>query len=130
MPKKPRVLIVDDDDHTRAGLSELLSRAGYECTAAGSFHEAVQILRARPPDLLITDIRLRDFNGLQLLFEAPPGLPAIVMTGYADPVLEDDSKRAGASYVTKPLDADTLLALVKERLQDVAKQNNEASRTP
>ena len=118
---KQAVLIVDDDDQTRAGLAELLARAGYHCTSAGSFHEALQFLRAHPPDLLITDIRLDDFNGLQLVLESPPSLPAIVMTGYADPVLENDTTRAGASYVTKPIDADLLLGLVKQKLQNVAR---------
>jgi DNA-binding response OmpR family regulator len=80
-----RVLVVDDDLTTRNGLAEFLADAGFECTAVGSFQEAVALLRTLPPDLLITDIRLQEYNGLQLVVMANPlGVPAIVFTGFAD----------------------------------------------
>ena len=110
-----RVLVVDDDSSTRSGLSELLTWAGYVCTTVGSFHEADHIARTDPPDLLITDIRLSGYNGLQLVFRFP-NLPAIVMTGYADPVLERDASQAGATYIRKPLNVNELLQLVREKL--------------
>ena len=116
MPR-PRVLVVDDDSATRRGLSELLTDAGYESTAVESFHEADRIARTDPPDLLITDIRLSGYNGLQLVLRFPE-LPAIVMTGYADPVLERDASQAGATYIRKPLNVDELLRIVKDKLLD------------
>ena len=110
-----RVLVVDDDPATRRGLSELLSEAGYETTAVGSLQEAEHIADTNPPDLLITDIRLSGYNGLQLVVRHPE-LPAIVMTGYADPVLERDTGNAGALYIRKPFNVSELLRLVKEKL--------------
>mgnify|MGYP001164765328 FL=1 len=116
MPR-PRVLVVDDDSATRRGLAELLTDAGYESTAVESFHEADRIARTDPPDLLITDIRLSGYNGLQLVLRFPE-LPAIVMTGYADPVLERDASQAGATYIRKPLNVDELLRIVRDKLFD------------
>jgi DNA-binding response OmpR family regulator len=67
-----RALVVDDDLTTRNGLAEFLADPGFECTAVGSFREAVALLRTLPPDLLITDIRLQEYNGLQLVVMANP----------------------------------------------------------
>lgn len=112
-----KVLVVEDDAATRRGLFELLIDAGYECTAVGSFHEGDHAARTEFPDLLITDIRLSGYNGLQLLSRFP-NLPAIVITGYADPVLERDAGEFGATYVRKPLNVTELLELVRSKLLD------------
>jgi DNA-binding NtrC family response regulator len=108
-------LVVDDEAATRQGLSELLNGAGYACRAAESFQEANEIVKGDPPDLLITDIRLNGYNGLQLVLLFPD-LPAIVMTGYADKVLEEEATRAGATYIRKPLRVDELLQLVRHKI--------------
>jgi DNA-binding response OmpR family regulator len=115
---RKRVLIVDDDSATRSGLSELLNEAGYESTAVGTFRDALHILRTTPPDLLITDIRLDEYNGLQLVITAPRSVPTIVISGFADPVLESEARHAGAAYVAKPVNPAELLQLVKEKLLD------------
>ena len=120
----PRVLVVDDEAATRKGLSELLTDAGYACTAVESFQEANDIAQVNPPDLLITDIRLKGYNGLQLVFRFPD-LPAIVMTGYADKVLEREATRAGATYIRKPLNVNELLQLVRHKLLDKTAERRE-----
>jgi CheY-like chemotaxis protein len=114
MPSK--VLIVDDDKTTREGLAEFLEEAGYEAVAAGTFEEATRILRTAPPDLLIADVRLGPFNGLQLVISTPQPIPAIIITGFADPVLEADARRRGADYVLKPVSPARLLDLVAQKL--------------
>jgi FixJ family two-component response regulator len=114
-----RVLIVDDDASTRIGLSELLSEAGYEVRALGTFEEGLRALRTDPPDLLIADVRLGAFNGLQLLVSTSRSIPAIVITGFADPVLEADARQHGADYLLKPFAPDLLLQLVRRRLPEV-----------
>jgi DNA-binding response OmpR family regulator len=113
--RRNRVLIVDDDSATRSGLSQLLEHAGYDSTAVGTFDEALRIMRTTPPDLLITDIRLDAYNGLQLVINSRP-IPAIVITGFADPVLEAEARRGGAAYVVKPVKPSELLELIKEKL--------------
>jgi DNA-binding response OmpR family regulator len=114
MPSK--VLIVDDDKTTREGLAEFLEGAGYEAVAVGTFEEATRVLRTSPPDLLIADVRLGPFNGLQLVISSPHPIPAIIITGFADPVLESDARRRGADYVLKPVSPSRLLDLVAHKL--------------
>ena len=110
------ILIVDDHSVTRLGLAELLEQAGYDVVTAGTFPEARRILRETPPDLLIADVRLGSFNGLQLVISGPNRIPAIVITGYDDPVLEAEARRGGADYLVKPFDAETLLAIIQQKL--------------
>jgi len=110
------ILIVDDHRVTRLGLAEMLEQAGYSVVTAGTFPEARRILRDTPPDLLIADVRLGSFNGLQLVISGPNRIPAIVITGYADSVLEAEARRGGADYLIKPFDADTLLAIIRQKL--------------
>lgn len=110
------ILLVEDDRATRVGLTELLRGAGYGVMAVGAFEEASRALRASPPDLLITDVRLGPFNGLQLVISSPTPIPAIIITGFADPVLESDARRRGAEYILKPVDPAALLRLVEQKL--------------
>ena len=74
-------------------------------------------MRSLPPDLLITDIRLGAFNGLQLLIGATPPVPAIVITGFDDAVLAATARQHGADYLLKPLDFDALMEAVRHRLE-------------
>ena len=112
----PKVLIVEDNDATRTGLSELLKRAGYETHATRSFEEGLRAMREDTPDLLIADVRLGPYNGLQLLVTSPKRVPTIVMTGFPDPVLEADAHHLGAQFILKPVAPAALLALVEEQL--------------
>ena len=112
----PTILIVDDHRVTRLGLAEMLTEAGYGVVTAGTFAEARQILRDSPPDLLISDVRLGSFNGLQLVISGPKRVPAIVITGHADAVLEAEARRSGADYLVKPFDPAQLLTLIRQKL--------------
>lgn len=113
-----RILLVEDDDATRGGLSKLLERAGYDVVATVGVPEGRRVLEQAPPDLLITDVRLGAFNGLQLLTMslAGPTIPAIVTTGFPDPVLEAQVREFGATYLLKPIEPSGLLTLVKKLL--------------
>ena len=110
-----RVLIVDDDAATREGLAELLETAGYETIAADGFESARRVLRTAPPDVLITDIRLGEYNGLQLIIAAHRAMPTIVISGFSDPVLRSNAEQLGATYLTKPLSPSAVLALVDNK---------------
>lgn len=120
MPSK--VLIVDDDAATRSGVAELLREAGYDTRAVGTFEEGLKALRTDMPDLLIADVRLGAFNGLQLLVSSPRPIPAIIITGFADPVLESDAQQHGAEYVLKPISPSALLDLVERKLAQSSQQ--------
>ena len=107
-----KILIVDDDRATRDELAQLLTHEGYETLTASDVPTAMHILGASAPDLLITEIRLDTYNGLHIIAMAPTPIPAIVLTGIADPVIEADARRFGAEYLIKPVSPATLLAVI------------------
>jgi len=126
--KRSKVLLVDDDTATRLGLAEFFTEAGYEVQAVGSFEEGMRALRSGSPDFLIADVRLGAFNGLQLLVSSPRSIPAIIITGFADPVLESDARQHGAEYVLKPVSPHVLLEMVGRRLARVEESQFETVR--
>jgi DNA-binding response OmpR family regulator len=113
-----QVLIVDDDRPWLEAVSELVRRAGHEVSSAASFNEAVQLLGRLRPDLLITDVRLGEYNGLYLVVRSRathPSMASIVVSGFPDEVLEREAKHYGArAFLIKPVAAATLLALIDE----------------
>jgi DNA-binding response OmpR family regulator len=112
-----RILIVDDDDSIRGGLEQLLGRAGYDTLTAATFEEGRRLLSAEPIDLLLVDVRLGPFNGLHLVARKPDSVPAIVITGVADTVLEGDAGSLGAHFLLKPVSPPELMALVEQTLR-------------
>ena len=120
---RARVLVVDDDEAYLAGMKELLEEAGYDVCVASSFEFGKQELREHAPDLLIVDVRLGAFNGLQLISTGQLHIPAIVVTGFDDTVLRADANIFGASYIVKPISPATLLALIDQKLAVAAALN-------
>ena len=114
------ILVVDDDENALMVWVEVLASAGYSVAAAGSFEDGRLLLDIHRPNLLITDVRLGEFNGLQLAFRARSAarpLPTIVITGFADPVIKSEVERLEAIYMEKPVDPDDLLAAVDSALR-------------
>jgi DNA-binding response OmpR family regulator len=119
-----RILAVDDDALYLAGLGELLTVAGYEVRLANTFEAAKHALDAELPDLLLVDVRLGAYNGLQLVSRTSSGpnrIPAIVVSGFDDAVLRADAAAFGARYMLKPIAAPTLLGLLAEMLPTLAR---------
>ncbi len=109
------ILIVEDDPNTLSGWVELLRAEGYGVVGVSSYEEGREAL-ASLPDLLITDVRLGVYNGLQLLMRGRmtnPRLQAIVITGYADQIVRREAVHLQAEHLEKPVDADRLLQLVE-----------------
>jgi CheY-like chemotaxis protein len=113
-----RILIVDDDEPTRVGLAMLLEDAGYETITASTVPAAIKLLTDAHPDLLLVDIRLDEYNGLHLVAVRPEPIPAIVLTGFADPAIEADARRLGAEFLLKPISPSVLTALVRRVLSE------------
>jgi DNA-binding response OmpR family regulator len=110
------VLIVDDDESTVKGLATLLAQEGYRVLTATTFEAAQFALQTGYPDLVLTDIRLGEFNGLQLIALATDRMPAVVMTGYDDVALENEARRLGAEYLVKPIPPGVLLSAIRRQL--------------
>ena len=111
-----RALVVDDDPSLLALITEWLTAAGYAVESAGDFATAKQRLSGRQ-DLLVVDVRLKAFNGLQLAILARAGDAAmriVVMTGWDDPVLRTEATSIGAVFLPKPFDEQQLLRVVEE----------------
>lgn len=111
----PVILIAEDDVATLAGLATYLHGAGYSVVPAASFADARRLLPFVRPDVVIADVRLGEYNGLQLVVLArslqPP--PAVIVTsGFSDPVIEAEARQMGATFLLKPLDPPHLLALI------------------
>src|SRR5262245_16195751 len=111
-----KVLVVEDDRAACEGLVALLANAGYDTLATTSYEAGRFALRRDKPDLLIVDVRLGEFNGLQLLIAAGTQIPAIVVSGFGDPTLEAEARKLGADYLVKPMTPSHLLAAVERKL--------------
>ena len=119
MARAASILIVEGDRETLAGWVQLLHAAGYRVTGAASFEDARRAVQAAP-DLLITEVRLGAYNGLQLVIRARahnPHLPVIVLTAFSDVVIRAEAERLGAIYVEKPVEAKRLLDIIADALR-------------
>lgn len=115
----PVILIVDDDPATLTGLVALVEGAGHSALAAADYAEGRRLLTQLPVDLVIVDVRLGAYNGLQLvvLAQSLPSPPAAVVTsGFEDRVLEEEANHLGAPFLLKPIDPARLLASISELL--------------
>ncbi len=126
-----RILVVDDEPSVVDVFREFLAAQGYELTVASSGEEAVKLLPALKPDIILTDINLPGLSGLEVMRFAR-GLDAevavIVVTGYASASSAIDALRQGAyDYVTKPFDLDDVhqiveRAIANRRLKSINRQ--------
>jgi putative nucleotidyltransferase with HDIG domain len=116
-----RVLVVDNEEHVRAILGTILRREGYEIRFAASGQTAIQALQQDPIDVVLTEIAIRDGNGIDLIERVSaefPGVPVVVVTTVHDTRVAVDSMRRGAfDYVLKPFERDDLLAAVQRALE-------------
>jgi DNA-binding response OmpR family regulator len=120
-----RILVLDDDEHALAGLVELLRDAGHLVTGAATYDAAKRLLSLGSYDLLIADVRLRGFNGIDLVRQSNrdhPDMAAIIITGYDEPLLELEAGRYGARFVRKPIQPIRFLQVVDDALVTVRRQ--------
>jgi DNA-binding response OmpR family regulator len=126
------LLIVEPDFPSSCAMVESLTPGRYRTLTAPEFGIAMQLLHSERPQLLITVVRLGQFNGLHLVVlgrASDPRLAAIVIDDRKDPVLERESKQAGAiAYLAKPIAAPELLRRVAEAL--AARERRWSNRTP
>ena len=115
-----RILIVEDDLTFSLMLSTWLGKKGFDVTSAANVKDAKQHLSDKDFDLIISDLRLPDSDGIDLLQWVKvqnPLLPVIMMTSYADIQTAVKAMKLGASdYISKPVQPDLLLAKIHENL--------------
>jgi two-component system response regulator HydG len=121
MVKKPRILVVDDEESHRIMLRAVLRDEGYEVAEAGDGVEAFRAVEREPFDLVLLDIRMANMDGIEALTEIrkiSPLVPVLIMTAYASVKTAVTALKAGAfDYLTKPLDVEELKILVEKALE-------------
>ncbi len=115
-----RIVIVDDEPRMAAVVAMALERDGHRCTRYASAAEALAAIEAHGADVVVTDLRMPEIDGLELLRRlraTHPTLPVILLTAHASVPSAVAAMRDGAfDYVAKPFDNDELRALVARAL--------------
>lgn len=110
------ILLVDDDDRLRRILSLRLESAGHTVVEATGGADALSQLEQARPQLVVTDLRMPEMDGMELLERLQimrPGLPVIMLTAHGDIPDAVAATRGGAvEFLTKPIDSEALLACV------------------
>ncbi len=118
---QPRALVVDDEPHIRELLEITLARMGVEAVCAENLERAYAALERERPDLCLTDMRLPDGSGLDLVRHVGkrhPDLPIAVITAFGDVQSAVSALKEGAfDFVTKPVDLPVLRTLVTTALR-------------
>jgi len=119
--QQKKILVVDDEPSVTDSLRLILGDAGYEVLTVHSFAESTNILQRTEVDLVITDLRLSDATGIDLITHVKtntPDVEVILMTGYGSIDVTIEAIKAGAYYyLEKPYTPDRLFALVDRALQ-------------
>src|SRR4249919_1688059 len=120
--RQPRILVVDDERSMRELLAIVLRREGYEVLLAENGRGAIEILEREPVDILISDIKMPDLSGVDVLRAAKridQDILGIMITAFASTESAVEAMRLGAcDYLTKPFDLDVLRMKVREKIEN------------
>jgi CheY-like chemotaxis protein len=114
------VILVNADTDVLWRTDALLSGDGHLVAAVSSLAEAKKLLDSVMPDVLVADIRLGEYNGLQLAIRSRldhPNLPVIITNEWPDATFEAEAKRQGAVFVAAPLDNPDFLRVVRTAVE-------------
>ncbi|HFK7422442.1 TPA: two-component system response regulator GlrR [Klebsiella pneumoniae] len=130
--KPARLLLVDDDPGLLKLLGMRLVSEGYSVVTAESGPEALRVLGREKVDLVISDLRMDEMDGLQLFSEIQkghPGMPVIILTAHGSiPDAVAATQQGGFSFLTKPVDKDALYKAIDEALEQRSPATDEAWR--
>src|SRR3989475_5435988 len=120
--RRPRILVVDDERSMRELLAIVLRREGYDVLLAENGRAAVDLLEREPIDLLISDIKMPDLSGVDVLRAAKrvdQDILGIMITAFASTDTAVEAMRLGAcDYLSKPFDVDLLKMKVREKIEN------------
>lgn len=113
-----RILVVDDEENARIALSMILTREGFEVASARNGYEALDYLRGKEVELIITDINMPEMNGMAFLRELNRTHPAsnvIMITAYGEVESYIEAMNLGAfEYINKPVKFDELKKVISK----------------
>jgi two-component system, NtrC family, response regulator PilR len=120
--RPPRILVVDDERSMRELLAIVLRREGYEVLLAENGRSAIDLLEREPVDILISDIKMPDLSGVDVLRAAKKidqDILGIMITAFASTETAVEAMRLGAcDYLSKPFDIDLLKMKVREKIEN------------
>lgn len=121
LPEESSVVIVADDDEVfRLRLCRALQQRGWNAHAAANGEEALMLVRQKVPELVLVDLRMPGMSGLELIEKLralDAGMKIIMLTGYGSiPTTISAMKRGADDYLSKPADADQILAAYERLL--------------
>ncbi|MBI3030774.1 MAG: response regulator [Candidatus Rokubacteria bacterium] len=115
-----KTLIVEDEPDLLETCARLLRQAGHSCLTARSGREAITLIDAEHPDLVVTDLRLPTLNGLAVTRHArqvTPPVPVLLITGYSSTEAKREAQAAGAIvFLPKPFTASEFVDAVNRAL--------------
>ena len=116
-----RILIVDDDPYFLRVLSRILSGENFQVTTAEGATQAAQVLKENSFDIVISDLRLPDGDGLSILQQVRKAgleVPVVILTAYGEVDSYLEAMNAGVTeYLNKPVKSEELIAVVRTCLQ-------------
>ncbi|TAK57671.1 MAG: response regulator [Bacteroidetes bacterium] len=122
MDNQHKILVVDDEEALRTVLSGELVNEGYEVGTAGDGDEAITIIKQRPFDIVLLDIKMPKVDGFEVLKfikKDYPSIKVIMLTAFADLKNAIESKKLGAEdFISKPYDLVDLLTTIERVLGD------------
>jgi two-component system response regulator HydG len=126
-----KILVIEDDFEISQLLKKFLSRHNMEVLLAPNGKKGIDTFRLQKPDLVLTDFRLGDTDGINVLKEIKKEgqrTPVIIITGYSDVRVAVQAIRLGAyDYVTKPLFPDEILLTIKRALEQTDEKQEDVS---
>ena len=117
------ILVVDDDPNSLFGICQILKDEGYQVVPAGNGKDALEKLKANNINMVITDERMPDLTGMEVLSEIKkmdPGIPVIMITAYGSVSMAVDALKKGAFYFfEKPIfnNLEQFFAIIRQALK-------------
>lgn len=118
---KNSILLIDDDESLRRVTEYNLASSGFNVITAHSGRQGLEYFKTYSPDIVVSDVKLGDMNGLDLLLhikKESPDTPVIIITAFGSIEMAVQTMHKGAfNFITKPFDRDTLILSCKKALE-------------
>ena len=119
---RPRILVIDDEEIVRISCKKCLIPEGIDVDVAANAREGITLTQTNRYDLVLTDLKMPGIDGMDFLVEMKrnqPDAKVIMITGYSTVEHAVKALKLGAyNYIEKPFTPDTLIAAVREALND------------
>jgi two-component system, sensor histidine kinase and response regulator len=120
-----RILLVEDDNANRAAVTKLLTRAGFDVTAAENGLAAFEILQHDPPEVIVSDLRMPELGGVSFFEQLEEQYPSLCSRTLFVTAVADEAPirafldRTGQPYLTKPFNPPDLIGAIRTLAQRV-----------